>query len=121
MTVLDKIGAGRATRAVDFDRFRLRRFVDDLALAGELETHASPIELADIAGVLEGNAKAVLFQSAGAERQALVGNVKASRARLARAFGVAPSELLAEILRRLQAKPDIIDVTRGKRRARKSC
>ncbi len=112
MTVLDKAGAGQATRAVDFDRFRLRRFVDDLARAGELETRENPTELADIAGVLDGNAKAVLFRAAGSERQELVGNVTASRARLARAFGVEPNALLAEILRRLRLKPDIIDVTR---------
>ena len=112
MTVLDKTGAGRATTAVDFDRFRLRRFVDDLAQVGELESRDHPIELADIAGVLEGHAKAVLFRACGAERQELVGNVKASRKRLARAFGVEPNALLGEILRRLKSKPDIVDVMR---------
>ena len=113
MNVLDKTGAGRATRAADFDRFRLRRFVDELARAGDLETRDEPTELADVAGVLDGNAKAVLFRSAGPERQELVGNVTASRVRLARAFDVAPNALLPEILRRLRLKPEIVDVTRA--------
>jgi UbiD family decarboxylase len=112
MNVMDKAGTGRATTTADFDRFRLRRFVDALAAAGELETRDSPTELADVAGVLDGNPKAVLFRAAGSERQQLVGNVTASRARIARAFGVAPSALLPEIQRRLRLKPDIVDVTR---------
>ena len=49
MNVAGKPQAGRA-QAVDFDRFRLRRFIDDLAGTGELETHDAPIDLADIAG-----------------------------------------------------------------------
>jgi len=104
--------SGRAANA-DFDRFRLRRFVEDLASTGELDTREGPIDLADIAGVLEGNAKAVLFRAAGPERQHLVGNVCASRTRLARAFGVAPNALLPEIQRRLRTKPEIVEVTRA--------
>src|SRR5712691_6786336 len=110
MNVQDKTGAS-ATRAADFDRFRLRRFVEDLA--GELEARDQPIDLADIAAVLEGNAKAVLFRATGPERQALAGNVCASRARLSHAFGVEPKALLPEIFRRLRTKPDIVDVTRA--------
>jgi UbiD family decarboxylase len=113
MNVMDKAGTGRATTTADFNRFRLRRFVDALADAGEIETRDNPTELADVAGVLDGNPRAVLFQAAGPERQELVGNVTASRARIARAFGVAPSALLPEIQRRLRLKPDIVDVTRA--------
>jgi UbiD family decarboxylase len=110
MNVLDKTGAGRASKGADFDRFRLRRFVDALSAIGELETHQDSTELADVAGVLDGNANAVLFRAVGPERQELVGNVTASRARLARAFKVEPNALLSEILRRLRLMPEIIDV-----------
>jgi 2,5-furandicarboxylate decarboxylase 1 len=102
--------------SLDFDRFRLRRFVEGLtdgACADELETVSAATDLAEVAQILEGNPKAVLFRAVGPERQELVGNVTGSRARIARAFGVAPNELLGELLRRLRNKPDIVDVSRA--------
>ena len=112
MNVAGKPQAGRA-QAVDFDRFRLRRFVDEISGTGELETHAAPIDLAEIADKLEGNPKALLCRAAGPEKQGLVGSVMGSRARLALAFGKTPDTLLAEIQRRLKTKPEIVEVSRG--------
>ena len=99
-------------KAVDYDRFRLRRFVADLP-QDELETKREPTELAGIAQALDGNPRAVLFTAAGPERQELVGNVTGSRSRIARAFGVAPHELLTEVQRRLRNKPDVVEVSRA--------
>ena len=113
MNVVGKPQDGRPAQAVDFDRFRLRRFVDDLAGTGELETHTSAIDLADIAERLEGNPKALLCRAAGPEKQELVGSVMGSRTRLARAFGKTPDTLLAEIQRRLKTKPEIVEVSRA--------
>src|SRR5262249_19453324 len=96
---------------VDCDRYRLRRFVDALGTA-ELERRAGTTKLAAIATALEANPKAVLFEAAGAGGHPLVGNALASRSRFALAFGVAPQQLLPEILRRLRNKPEIIDVGR---------
>jgi 2,5-furandicarboxylate decarboxylase 1 len=112
-TAQAKAAAKAPSRAAELDRFRLRGFVESLPEGEELETVREPVDLADVAGVLEGNPKAVLFRAAGPERQELVGNVTGSRARLARAFGVAPDALLAEVLRRLRSKPEIIDVPRA--------
>src|SRR5262249_13136336 len=95
----------------EFERYRLRAFLAALG-RDEVEVHGAPIELADIAQALEGNPKAVLFGAAGPERAELVGNVMGSRARIARAFGVAPAELLPEIQRRLAAKSAIVEVAR---------
>jgi 2,5-furandicarboxylate decarboxylase 1 len=98
----------------DFDRFRLRRFVEGLANeADELETVSAATDLAEVAQILEGNPKAVLFRAVGPERQELVGNVTGSRARIARAFGVPPAKLLPELLRRVRNKPDIVDISRA--------
>src|SRR3979411_3361225 len=81
--------AGQAgTSAVDFDRYRLRRFVESLG-ADELEIRAEATELGDIAAALESNPRAVLFRAAGPEAQELVGNVHGSRAPRPRALGVA--------------------------------
>src|ERR1041384_6672105 len=104
--------AENASVAIDFDRFRLRTFLATLP-PDECETHEAPIDFADIPARLENNPRAVLFRAAGPERHELAGNVTASRARLAAAFGVAPSELLHEIQRRLRNAPDIVEVSRA--------
>jgi 2,5-furandicarboxylate decarboxylase 1 len=112
-TAQAQAAAKAPSRAAELDRFRLRGFVESLPEGEELETVREAVDLADVAGVLEGNPKAVLFRAVGPERHELVGNVTGSRARLARAFGVAPDALLAEVLRRLRSKPEIIDVPRA--------
>jgi UbiD family decarboxylase len=104
--------AEKAVAAIDFDRFRLRTFLASLG-PDEFETHEAPIDLADVGAVLENNPRAVLFRAAGPEQLELAGNVTASRARLAAAFGVAPAELLGEIQRRLRNTPQIVGVARN--------
>ncbi|HYQ19888.1 MAG TPA: hypothetical protein VEQ64_04970, partial [Xanthobacteraceae bacterium] len=111
MGIVEKAHAAAPSRLADVDRFRLRRFVE--GLGDDLETVSAATDLADVAAILEGNPKAVLFGAVGPERQELVGNVTGSRARIARAFGVKPNELLPELLRRLRNKADVIDVSRA--------
>lgn len=102
----------RVSRANDRDRFRLRRFLDRLVEAGECEVREAPVDLADVAAALE-NDKAIWFKAAGPERAELVGNVVGSRARLALAFGVKPTELMAEVVKRLKNKPELVEVSRA--------
>jgi 2,5-furandicarboxylate decarboxylase 1 len=97
---------------IDLDRFRLRRFIEELP-AEELEIRRGATDLADVAEALEGNARAVLFEAVGPDKQQLVGNVAGSRSRIARAFGVAPGELLREIQRRMTNKPEIVEISRA--------
>src|SRR3982074_1261593 len=105
--------AGKAgTSAVDFDRYRLRRFVESLG-ADDLEIRAEATELGDVAAALEANPRAVLFRAAGPESQELVGNVNGSRERLAGAFGGAPAQLAAQVQRRLRGKPEIVEIGRA--------
>lgn len=96
----------------DLERFRLRRFIDALIGTNELDVLVDPIDLVDVASHIDGNARAVLFRAAGPERAELTGNVNAARSRLARAFGVAPGELTAEVSRRLRIAPKLIEVER---------
>jgi 2,5-furandicarboxylate decarboxylase 1 len=98
---------------MDMNRFRLRRFLDELAAAGELETHAGEVALADVAKILQDSDKAVLFEQNGAESQRLVGNVMSSRRRMALAFGVEPRDLLKEIRKRLAMRPEVVEVARA--------
>ena len=87
MNVVDKTKAGNPPHAIDFERFRLRRFVEGLG-ADECDTRNEPVDLAGVADILEGNSKAVLFRAAGPEKQELVGSVMGGRVRLA--AGITP-------------------------------
>lgn len=108
---MDSAPLGRKA-GIDFERFRLRPFIESLIGSDELELHDQPTELADVAKALDGNRKAVLFRKAGPEGAELVGNVAGSRSRLARAFGVKREDLLAEVLRRLRNKPELVEIAR---------
>src|SRR5580704_15233146 len=85
----------------DTERFRLRNFVDKLIELGECEVRDKPIDLVDVAGVLDGNPNAVLIKAAGPEKAELVGNVMGSRKRLARALDTDERGLLATLSQRL--------------------
>lgn len=108
MTVLQKAGA-----SIDLDRHRLRRFMNDAAEAGEALVIETPVDLADVAAHLEGSEKAVLFRNVGPEGAELAGNVMGSRARIALAFGCPPEKLSSEIMRRLQNRPQTVELTRA--------
>ena len=103
---------GSRETGIDLERFRLRAFVEALRGSSELEVCPGAAELAEVAPALEGSEKAVLFERVGREGAQLVGNVMGSRARLARAFGTTPDKLLAEVLRRLRGKAQIVEVPR---------
>ena len=60
-----------------------------------------------------GQSQSRLFGAVGPEHQELVGSVTGSRARIARAVGVAPGELLREIQRRLRSKPEVVEVAQA--------
>ena len=68
------VKAGARETGIDLERFRLRRFVEELRQTGELEVRAGAADLAEVAPALEGNAKAVLFERDGKEGASLVGN-----------------------------------------------
>lgn len=107
MTVIQKANA-----AIDLERYRLRSFIREMEEIGELRVVEEQIDLADIADHLEGSPRAVLFRKAGPEQAEVLGNVTGSRARIARAFGVAEDKLLPELLRRLENKPAMVELTR---------
>ena len=110
---MDTRDSPRALSNIDYERFRLRNFIAGLAGTHELETLSGAVDLADVATLLHGNAKAVWFRNAGPDGAELVGNVVASRTRLARAFGVPPERLVQEIARRIAPPPEIIEVSRA--------
>src|SRR5262249_51222119 len=88
----------------DTEKFRLRSFVERLVQQGHCVVHDAPIELVDIAAVLDGNAKAVWFRNVGPERAGLVRNVMGGRARLALALE-ADGAGFAKVMRERMTKP----------------
>lgn len=109
----DETCGQRPHAACDFDQFRLRRFIERLSNTGEIETRDEPVDLIDVARILDGNSRAVHFLSVGPDKQELVGNVVGARARIALALGVGVDEALAEIQRRLRCRPEIMEVSRN--------
>lgn len=98
---------------IDTERFRLRRFIDRLIQAGEVDIHDEPVELAGIAAILDGNPKAVLIRKAGPEQTEMVGNVVASRQRIAMALDVEPDEIRQEVTRRLATPQPVVEIDRN--------
>ena len=86
----------------DTEKFRLRRFVEKLVQQGECVIHDDPIDLIDVASVLDGNPKAVWFRNVGPEKTELVGNVMGARSRLAAALDTDEKKFPAVLRERLR-------------------
>ena len=95
------------------ERFRLRHFLDALAHDGGLDVRDAPTALCDVAAILEGSGRPVLFHRVGPDAQELAANVMASRECFAKAFGVAVDQVAKEIQLRLGAASQVYDVPRG--------
>src|SRR5262245_35436937 len=103
-----------ASARIDLDRFRLRRFVEQLIALGEVEIHEKPIALAEISGVIEASPKASLFKNAGPEHFEIVGAVGGSRRRMAAALGLPDERGLAhEYAPRVKNRQTVIGIPRG--------
>lgn len=98
------------TGDIDFERFRLRRFVDRLIEIDEVETHEEPVPLAALGALIEATPKAVLFRNAGPEGFEIIAKASAGRARLAAAFETTYEDAREEYHRRLATPQDVFEV-----------
>jgi len=98
---------------LDFDKYRLRNFVDRLIQLGEVEIHDKPVPLTGLSPIIEGTDKAVLFKKAGPEQVELVAKTAGSRKRLAAAFEVDEDELYDEYFKRLANPQPLVEVPSG--------
>ena len=94
----------------DFDKFRLRRFVEKLTTMGEVEIHDEPVALADMSALIEATPKATLFRNAGPDRLEIAGALVGSRRRFATAFGVDERNITREVMRRLGQPQQAVEV-----------
>jgi UbiD family decarboxylase len=94
----------------DTEKFRLRRFVEKLVQEGECIVHDDPIDLIDVAALLDCNPQAVWFRAVGPEKAQLVGNVMAARRRLAAALDTDAAGFPAVLRERLRRPVAPIEV-----------
>ena len=95
---------------VDTEKFRLRHFVERLVQQGECAVHDEPIDLIDVAAVLDCNPNAVWFRAVGPEKTELVGNVMGARRRLAAALDTDEAGFPAALRERLRHPQAPIEV-----------
>jgi UbiD family decarboxylase len=100
----------RSKTEFDLDKFRLRRFVDQLIDMGEVEIHDEPVALTSLGEMIEGTDKAVLFRKAGPERLEVVAKTAGNRKRLAAAFGTTPDKLYDEYFKRLATPQKWVEI-----------
>jgi 2,5-furandicarboxylate decarboxylase 1 len=99
-----------AASNIDFDKYRLRNFVDRLIALGEVEVHDRPVPLTGLSPIIEGTDKAVLFKKAGPEQVELVAKTAGNRKRLAAAFEVGEDKLYDEYFKRLANPQPLVEV-----------
>ena len=100
----------RTDTEFDFDKFRLRTFVDRLIEMGEVEIHDEPVPLTGLSTIIEGTQKAVLFKNAGPEKIELISKVMGSRERIAAAFDTTYDKVYDEYFRRLANPLEVVEV-----------
>jgi 2,5-furandicarboxylate decarboxylase 1 len=99
-----------AATKLNFEKYRLRSFVDRLIELGEVDVHNEPVSLTDLSYIIEHTHKAVLFKNAGPERVELVAKTAGSRRRIAAAFETSEDELYEEYFRRLTNPQPLVEV-----------
>jgi len=102
-----------AAAKIDLEKYRLRRFVNQLTDMGEVEIHDEPVALTGLSTIIERTEKAVLFKKAGPEQAELVAKTAGNRKRVAAAFGVAEDKLYDEYWKRLANPQPVVEVPSG--------
>lgn len=95
---------------IDFEKYRLRTFVQKLIEMDEVEIHDQPLPLTKLSGIIEATTKAILFKNAGPERVELVAKVAGSRRRLAAAFNTSEDKLYDTYFARKANPQKVVEV-----------
>ena len=94
----------------DFDKYRLRRFVERLIELDEVEIHEELVPLTGLSAIIEATPKAVLFKKAGPEQLELVAKAMAGRKRIVAAFDTTEDEVYGVFLNRLANPQRVVEV-----------
>jgi 2,5-furandicarboxylate decarboxylase 1 len=99
-----------AVQKIDFDKFRLRTFVNKLKEMGEVEVVDRPVELPDLCAAIEPSDKALLFKQVGPEKYEMIAGLVSSRRRIAAVFGTDEKGLLPEFMKRAHTPHPVVHV-----------
>ena len=99
----------RLDKEVEFDKFRLRSFVDRLVELDEVEIRDDHVPLIGLSEIIESTPKAVLFKQAGPERLELISKASASRKRVVAAFDTTEDEVYDVFHHRLANPQTVVE------------
>jgi 2,5-furandicarboxylate decarboxylase 1 len=102
-----------ATSGIDFNKYRLRSFVQRLVELGEVEVYDKPVSLTALSPIIERSEKALLFKKAGPEQVELAAKTAGNRKRLATAFETTEDKLYDEYFKRLANPQPLVEVPSG--------
>ncbi len=94
----------------DFDKFRLRKFVDRLIDIDEVEIHDEAVPLTGLSPIIEATQKAVLFKKAGPEQVEMIAKAAAGRKRILAAFDTTQEKIYDEFQKRLANRKEVVEV-----------
>ena len=100
----------RVNGEFDYEKYRLRQFVNEIIRLGEVEIKEDPVSLTDLSAIIEGTEKAVLFKDAGPDRLEMIAKACASRARILAAFNSTSTDVYEELHTRLANPQEVIEV-----------
>ena len=95
---------------IDYERFRLRDFVERLIGLDEVEIHDEPVPLTGLSAIIEATPKAVLFRKAGPQQVEMIAKAAAARKRLIAALDSTEAEVYDELHRRLANPQKVVEV-----------
>jgi 2,5-furandicarboxylate decarboxylase 1 len=97
--------------SIDFDRFRLRRFVERLAAEGEVRRVEKAVNLAELAGEIESTPQATWFRNVGPESLEIAAGISGSRRRIAMAFETDERNLMLTVAQRIATTQPVVEVS----------
>ena len=100
----------RVNGEFDYEKYRLRQFVNEIIRLGEVEIKEDPVSLTDLSAIIEGTEKAVLFKDAGPDHLEMIAKACASRARILAAFNSTSTDVYEELHTRLANPQEVIEV-----------
>ncbi len=95
----------------DFEKFRLRNFVDRLIELDEVDIYDEQVALRDLSAIIEATDKAVLFRKAGPDQVELIAKSNGGSKRIAAAFETDPKDVPEAYMARLATPQKAFEVS----------
>jgi 2,5-furandicarboxylate decarboxylase 1 len=100
-----------STTSIDFDRFRLRRFVERLAAEGEVLRVEKAVNLVELPREIESTPQATWFRNVGPDSLEIAAGISGSRRRIAMAFETDERSLMRTVAQRIATAQPVVEVS----------